>query len=729
MKLKSARIQNFKLLRDLRLDFSADPTRPLTVVRAENGSGKTSTLMALRWVLYGQDGLDDKTMRLSPTTWRDGETCTISVQLDFSHTLYNLIAGETLPTVTDYRLLREVTETPDGAKPNRTPDKVSLFEVTDAGVEKIDPPERRIAEILPPEMQNIFFTDGDAALTFISPQLSRNSRRDQVQEAIRSLLGLGLLESTARHLAAAKKRFNTEVANASASEELAEITEKLTNAETKLAEDTDRLRDVERQISDLVVRYADADNRLQQALQAGNFDDLAREKGEAEDQANAAKETETHLKRRHQQLLQDERVSLVLAGAKLESGFGHLVKLHDAGVIPSGSIPVLQERLDLKRCICGTDLSPGTDARDTVEALIAYQRTVDESRKILTELHHAAKVDLQRKSTAADEWLSELADLERTRLTNQKALQAAQERARLCEERIAKIDKTAIEESRKTRDSIQAAKTAKEDEQRELEIRVDRANTTIAELTPRRNHLLGQEKKLERFNSRLTVTEDMIAVVDGVLDDLNRQYLERVSDRMNTLFLEMVGADPVTMIDADRTNGGYHSSIFTSAGLTTQYEIVVKSANNKTLNPDHELNGASKRALTFSFIWALTEVSQIIAPRIIDTPLGMMSGQVKKRVIELITTPAGDSHDVEKQVVLFLTRDEIRGIEDVIDSRASSIMTFTNTDQLVDLVNKDRDVTEIVRCECNHRQHCDVCARVNDGAYGLVERPIVGGTS
>ena len=139
------------------------------------------------------------------------------------------------------------------------------------------------------------------------------------------------------------------------------------------------------------------------------------------------------------------------------------------------------------------------------------------------------------------------------------------------------------------------------------------------------------------------------------------------------------------------------------------------------------MNGASKRALTFSFIWALTEVSQVTAPRIIDTPLGMMSGAVKKRVIELITAPSGDTSDLEKQVVLFLTRDEIRGTEDVIDQRAGRVYTFTNSDHYpVDLVNDpDVDVAQILRCECNHRQICRICARKNDALYDLTARPVV----
>ena len=104
-----------------------------------------------------------------------------------------------------------------------------------------------------------------------------------------------------------------------------------------------------------------------------------------------------------------------------------------------------------------------------------------------------------------------------------------------------------------------------------------------------------------------------------------------------------------------------------------------------------------------------------------------MSGAVKKRVIELITAPSGGARGLKKQVVLFLTRDEIRGTEDVIDQRAGRIYTFTNSDHYpVDLVNDpDVDVTQILRCECNHRQFCRICARKNDAMYDLTPRPVV----
>src|SRR4051812_5588816 len=196
-------------------------------------------------------------------------------------------------------------------------------------------------------------------------------------------------------------------------------------------------------------------------------------------------------------------------GPRLQNGFTELAKLHEAGVIPSGSIPVIEERLDLESCICGASLAPGTDARQNVEELIAQQRNVDETRKVLTELHHAAKVDLQRVGAAGPGWLTDLESLERTRLANRKTMSTATDRLRVLDQRIERIDKAGIAECRKDRDSIQVSLTDKQDERRELQFEIDRTQRLIDDLKPKQSELLKKDKKLGELTSRLTVTEDV----------------------------------------------------------------------------------------------------------------------------------------------------------------------------------------------------------------------------
>ena len=220
------------------------------------------------------------------------------------------------------------------------------------------------------------------------------------------------------------------------------------------------------------------------------------------------------------------------------------------------------------------------------------------------------------------------------------------------------------------------------------------------------------------------VAQDLYSVIGNTLDRLQRDYLGKVSSRMNDLFLQMVGADP-------ESAGG----VFRRAEITQDYDIRVLSAEDRVLDPDHELNGASKRALTIAFIWALTEVSGVIAPRLIDTPLGMMSGGVKRRVVEIVSDPVkalgGYSEDLvqearrEFQVVLFLTRQEILKVEDLIDEHAGLVSTYTNTAFYpADVVNDPGiDLPTIRVCGCDHRQKCTTCAQRHDDQYDLSLRP------
>ncbi|MYE88913.1 hypothetical protein F4X33_07970 [Candidatus Poribacteria bacterium] len=163
---------------------------------------------------------------------------------------------------------------------------------------------------------------------------------------------------------------------------------------------------------------------------------------------------------------------------------------------------------------------------------------------------------------------------------------------------------------------------------------------------------------------------------------------------MNSIFLEMIGADPE------------QGAIIRQAEINKDFDIVVYGPNDRTLNPDRDLNGASRRALTLAFILALTKVSEVEAPNVIDTPLGMMSGYVKRSVLKTAVRESS-------QLVLFLTRSEIADCEEILDQEAGQIITLTNPAHFPRMLVNDPRVNErtVLRCDCNHRQECQLCQR------------------
>jgi len=170
---------------------------------------------------------------------------------------------------------------------------------------------------------------------------------------------------------------------------------------------------------------------------------------------------------------------------------------------------------------------------------------------------------------------------------------------------------------------------------------------------------------------------------------------------MNRIFLNMIGSDP------ERNN----KTLITRAELTDDYDIRVFGPNNIEMNPDQDLNGASRRAITLAFIIALTKVSQVEAPNIIDTPLGMTSGYVKQSILTEILNEGS-------QIVLFLTHDEIKGVESIIDKYAGEVFTLTNPAHYPRMLANEPQNTEfsVIRCGCDHKSACIVCERIEMGS-------------
>ena len=713
MKLQRARIRNFKLLRDIDLEFSTRQDKPLTVFRAENGSGKTSTLQALRWALYGAKGLDEPSVRLSPADWPDGQQCTITVQIDFTHTLVSAVGGRALTKETQFTLNREVVEEPKRDFPNRGKDRINLYEKTERGSELIEGPEARLTQMLPAEMLDIFFTDGDAALTFISAQLGETTKQDQVKDAIRALLGLGLLENLGKRIKNGQSMVNRKISRQTTSEDLANITNALQNASDQQAGETESIRSLHQQIENLDRKLSAVRRDLQRALEAGSYEQLARQRETYTTQLNAAKTDDSRLKKRHQQLFENELLSWSMLDATFKDGYRLLEELHVKGDIPKAAVPVLQERLSLQRCICGADLSEGTDARGHVVALVEQQRPNDAVTEQLTNLYFQAKAELETWQTTEAKWPQLVADLQRDRLAVQDRIDAASRELQSVEAKISEINVDEIESKHQHEKFLESSL-------RQKSIQLDRRETTLRDLEDKIKELTRQQLELRRadqkvagLNAELNVLQDFNGIVGGTLDDMQETYLRRVSNRMNELFLDMIGADPS------------QGAIFQGARITPAYSIVVDTKDGRTLDPDHEVNGASQRALTFAFIWALTEVSGVIAPRVIDTPLGMMSGSVKRRVLATVAAAAGEE-EIDRQVVLFLTQSEISNVEDILDNKVGAIVTLTKTDDYpADLVNDpEADQTEIRVCACSHRQYCETCHRKTSDAFQLSYRSI-----
>jgi len=713
MRLLRAQVRNFKLLEDVCVDFSTDPDLPLTVIRAENGSGKTSLLHALKWAFFGAEGLpvEARRLRLISAAAPPGTPVDVQVMVEFDHT-------DDAGITTRYRLLRTTTQTPLDASDRfeAKDERVRVLKVSDAGEDDVD--TALLLKLLPLRLQNVFFTNGEDVQNFILASGSVDQRQAQVHDAIRSLLGLQALEVAAEDLEQVLRKFRAEVAR-SAGGEVEAANAALEYIEDQIGEHEEEHAQLTEQLRQMRDQRTKWERELEQIRGLGELDELNREiVGLDRDIATLERErTQALLAMR--ELIRSEDFSWAWLEDNLDKGIKALDDLANRGVIPGVSVEVLVDRLHLAVCICGESLAEGNvdgdRRRQHLQHLIEEQRRVSETSQRLTGILHVTR---QSKATN-DAKRDDDRDFWATRTTQLAAF---------TEKRDALAIKTAASVAAKE-------KRSKIDDSRvrDLSGKIQRVGQQIESASQKvggldeRIRMKKEERDLKKravdeaesarnkdsaLATRKFVAEDLVNLARGTLRILEHDYVARVGTRMAELFMEIVGSDP-----------DFEAGVFTGVHIADNFDIIVDTHNGRRLDPAFELNGASQRALTLAFIWSLMEISDTAAPRIIDTPLGMVAGGVKTRMVDTITRPRLPG-EPEKQVILMLTRSEIRDIEHLLDERTGKSMTMScSKDYSEDLVYSwDVDHPVVRACGCDYHQSCRVCARQYDAQYGVVMR-------
>ena len=365
IQLRRAHFENFRLLRDVSIEFSTSFEKPLTVIRAENDTGKTTLLNALSWALFGDTALPGTraAFRLHPIDWdadSDGPTVPVKVTIEFA------AVDEESDTEVIFELERTASERLIGDFDFETSQStVMLLRHSPGGVAPVENPNAVINSLLPKELKDIFFIDGDRALAFIEATDEQRVKRDRVAKAVRALLGLDLLEEAEKHVDKSRQEAVSAIRRLGAGTDIERLAEREQVLEQQVA---DLKATEEQQRSDLEAseaRHRKADKRLKDALAAGAGEQrevgarltAAEQKLEDERKAHGA------LLVAHRRLLNSPTLTVALAPTPLRAAAALLSDLEARKVIPSTLPNVIEDRLERAECICGTSLASGTAAR------------------------------------------------------------------------------------------------------------------------------------------------------------------------------------------------------------------------------------------------------------------------------------------------------------------------------------------------------------------------------
>ena len=690
MKLLSVCVENFRMIKSLKIEFSTSDESNLTIVRAANESGKTTLLVALQWALYGDEALPTgpSRYRLSPIDAADNGKNSIRCMVEVNFRTPTKVGHN------DYKIVRFAEEHVDGASWQRRRSGVSLHQIGPSGTTQIDHPASHINAYLPKELREVFFTDGDKALTFIEGEKTAQSER--VENAIRSLLSLDVLENSIGHVQQVRSALNRQIRNDAGNDrELRDIAEKLESAESDKLTLATKIKESKEKKSRLRDLADHAEHALMEALKKGDRRDLEAKKVAAERRLKSALEMVDKTTRQSADLFRSDLLGKQLFESELARAKLLLDDLHDKGKIPNQTIPVLEDRLEQTNCICGETLDPthedGRRRRARIEALVQESRQADEIQEIVTELYYGAQ-DLM-SPLGERTWESEFSDAFMARQRANRQRQDVGEELAGYEAEIGSLPDTDVHALQKQRDHYREQFQQENNEEIRLATQLQGLLKEIEDVKEQHTKLLKRSEKGEKIGKELAVADDLKCVLENALSAMKTREVQEVGRQMNNIFLDMIGADP--------EDGSVIKRVF----LTEDYRIAVTGKNNSTLETQ-DLNGASRRALTLSFVLALAKVSEVEAPNVVDTPLGMMSGYVKQKVLERISS-------LSSQLILFLTHSEISGCETILDRHVGRAYTLSNPAHYPKiLVNRPKSQDDgVMVCECDHRDSCEICER------------------
>ena len=259
MRISRLSLKNFRqFYGDCALEFRPSDTERITVIHGENGSGKTSLLNAFKWVLYGHTDFDtgEKTIlnELALAETEPNGVAELSLELEFEHEGSKYTANRRQ----EYRRLDDSMD----AEPIGQSVPKLVWIDPEGKFESSPNPGNQINQIIPEKMHSYFFFNGERI-----EKLANVSASGEIRDAIRTLMGLEIVERAADHLGRIViKDFRKEASESASSEyrDLSDIEDRL----GALKKDLDKVksRSEKEDIARRRLEYAEECKRLIDSL-------------------------------------------------------------------------------------------------------------------------------------------------------------------------------------------------------------------------------------------------------------------------------------------------------------------------------------------------------------------------------------------------------------------------------------------------------------------------------
>ena len=607
----------------------ASGSQNTTVIHGNNGAGKTALLNAFTWVLYTKftAALASPELLINQRAIREvnpGTAVECWVELQFEHENKH------------YQLKRKCYGTRnENNEVEYSPHKLFMLVTADDGrwYPPVESPEDILESILPESLHQYFFFDGERIDHFFRAGQNKN-----IAEDTKELLGVKILDRAIEHLKKAKKSLQEEL-QAIGNPEI----KKLLQEQIQLEQESDRALHRQQEITSKLHKLEQQKQILTtRLLDLSSANELQKLKEKLVKQKKNIRSNLVQKKISLKQLISRHGYTVFLPTAN--SNFLKILEnLRSNNQLTTGiKQEFIQQLLHSQQCLCGSELCPGSEAYNNVQAWLKQAERADiEEAAIRLEIQ-VNKSEQQ----LIDFW--QKVDQEQTDINQQY------------QEKI-KIESELEQINKKLRnypdDKIQTLQISIEHIESEIKnlIREQGANQQQLEIQNKKITRLRQQLNKDRIKEgkqalakkRIQATQEAIERLIAVRLRLEHQFRFSLEQKVQNIF-KSISFTPYL----PKLTKNYELNLVknTSGVLTT---VAASTGENQILSLSF-IGGIIDRVREWSKRNTLIGIDSSTFPIVMDSPFGSLDAIYRRQVAFFIPQLAN-------QLVLLVTKTQWRG--------------------------------------------------------------------
>lgn len=714
-------LKNFVIFEDICLEFSNDSQKPLTIVRGENETGKTTLMRGLQWVLFGDSAFPDLEFgHPFRPLWAQKQEGSIATE----GTLYFTVADPENRTPGTWKIVRSATSeySEEDERYSSADQNLVVFHEKKGEWSTLSKGNLDIViqRFFPTETRGFYFVDADEADEFVGGSEGQNfsaeMMRASITRSLRHLLGLQTLVETTERLNQIANDFGKQASKLSGSDKVQQFQEQLGIWQGKKETALERRNRHAATFDAAQVKIDEYDKALAGlGEQEEILDDLRRDRDDRKGEYDTALNRQVKLDALLSTNFGNENFFAALMKPLLVEITDELEPMREEGTLPPHEVSLLPKLLQDGKCVCSTDFDEEPDKKEVVEKRLAASKEFAKSREFL----HSILVSAERQNGLTTVGWADVVDEDLTSAKlGQIEVNAAEDAWELAQKAFDDYAKNSDNQS--IAENLSQRKYWESERSKADELRLS-ADVELAEAVKEERSYMEKIRVADAGDARAqplrqqeTAARRLEGLMKSTAERIENEQIPEVSSLLNGVFRDAIGATD--------------DSQFSEVGIEpiqkqaeTQYGLYSKDAHGDPKDLGIA-NGASRRALGVAFVLALTDATQSAVPFVADSLLHALSGKVKENLVDALVN--GSTID---QPILFCTRDDVlaENVASVIKRQAGKSYTLTsqanvgsNAVRYADAITDNRRCS--VLCECSISEFCQICEELGDKESGLL---------